>query len=447
MTPRRNVLNTLLKVTEEGAFANLAAKEGLSDVQPSAVGRSTALFYTAIEHMAYCDYIIAHYAKGRLQPAVKGVLRLAAAELMFMDTPSHAVVNESVKLIAEIGKAPLKGYVNGVLRSIVRDIESGKLPALPEDACERLNIETGYPLFFIRQYADAHGLRFTEDMLKAVPVGMTLRPVYPHGINELTNYLDEEGVAWQSTVLHDAVNVIGMGDISSDDGFTNGLYTVQSIGAMLACRCLAPVPGMQVLDCCAAPGGKTAYLFDLMERRGSVTAWDIHPHRVGLITAAMQRLGIACEAEGRSTGLDGIVHADVKDASKHDSMLDNSFDALLCDVPCSGLGGGSKPDARYRRTEADVKALSELQYAILDNCSGYLKPGGALVYSTCTLCRSENEDIVNRFLREHKEYELQSLAPFLPEVLKERGADGMLTLYPHIDGIEGFYMARLKKSC
>ena len=450
MTYRRAVLEALLKVTEEDAFANLAAKQAFSDVRPNDVGRSTALLYTTLEHLTYCDFIINAYAKGRVRPQIRGVLRLAATELFFMDTPEHAVCNESVKLTAEIGKAQLKGYVNGVLRAIIRDRHEGKLPALPEDPAERLEIETGFPRFIIGEHIARFGLDRAESFFKAKPCPSCIRAVYPNKLTDIETELEAYGVSGSDLLSEDALFVESLAGLAESDLFTDGRVTVQSAGAMLACRCLDPLPGMRVLDCCAAPGGKTAYVFDLMRREGSILAWELHPHRAELIERTLERLHIPFEriagaseaAALMDTSRDGVSIA-VHDATLPVPELEGRFDAVLCDVPCSGLGGGTKPDARSRRTEESVDELSRLQLAILKNCSRFVKPGGTLVYSTCTVSLRENEGVIERFLESEKGFIHSSLSGYLPERLKERGECGSITLLPNVDGVEGFFISRM----
>ncbi|MCR5809683.1 MAG: 16S rRNA (cytosine(967)-C(5))-methyltransferase RsmB [Clostridiales bacterium] len=435
MTTERLALQILLKVTQEGAFANLALKEALSDERPKDVGRLTALVYTTIEHLNYCDHIIDSYAKGRLHGSVRGILRLAVAEMFFMDTPDHAVCNKAVKLTESIGKGKLKGFVNGVLRNIARDRASGDLPKLPESFPERMRILSGYPEFMVEEYTEDYGEGFAEELMLAAVRGVALRAVPPLTADELASHLDGLGIPYRRSELADdcVVALNFKGDITKDELFIKGLAAVQSESAMLACRCLDPKPGMNVLDACAAPGGKTAYLSDLMKRQGRITAWDVHPHRVELIKNTLERLGV------RNALLE------TRDASKKDESLCDSFDAILLDVPCSGLGGGSKPDARLRRTNESIDELANIQYSILETCSAYLKKGGALVYSTCTLSDREDEHVVERFLNEHNEFGLESLADLLPDKLKQRGEKGMLRLFPNVDDTEGFFIAKLRR--
>lgn len=436
MSEARTALEILLKVTGEDAYLNLALKEGLKEHDSASAGRITHSVASAIEHMGYSDYLIAHYAKGRLHSSVRGILRLGVSELFYTNRPAPAVCSSCVDLVSEIGKDKLKGYVNGVLRSIIRDKEKGALPELPKDFAKRMSILTGYPEFLIKEYAEDHGEEFAEKLIMAGPAGTSVRPVGDTTAEELGEHLKERGFGYEkSRFVPSAFRLTSLaGSIADDDFFRSGKMTVQSEGAMLACECLDVHPGMRVLDACAAPGGKTAYIWDKMQRKGELTAWDVHPHRAELIGSTLKRLGMS-----------GVKYG-VKDAKAFELSLSESFDRILLDVPCSGLGGGSRPDARLRRTEKDLDELSELQYSILRACSSYLKRGGLLVYSTCTVSRRENKLAVERFLRENEDFAPDPFAELLPSEVRRRASGGMLQLYPNTDGTEGFFIARLRRN-
>ncbi len=434
MNADRTALEIFLRITEEDAYANLALKDGLRGADRASAARITALVYTALEHMSYCDYMLSAFAKGRVQPKVRGILRLFSTELFFMQTPDHAVCSRAVALTKQIGKAPLSGYVNGVMRSLSRAVHEGSLPELPADAAERLCVLTGCPDFMVREYIADYGEDFTSDMLTNRAAGIGLRPVYPHTPEELEAHLALLGVPFhRSALVPGAFTAERFPGLAEDALFKAGAFTVQSESAMLACKCLGVRPGMRVLDACAAPGGKTAFIADLMERTGSITAFELHPHRAELIRETLARLG--------------AVKADIKvrDATVFDPQYESAFDAVLVDAPCSGLGGGSKPEAVFRRTDSGIDALAELQYAILSACARCVRPGGALVYSTCTLSRREDERVIERFTDEHAGFTLVPLGEFLPEGLRGRGDKGRIRLFPHVDGTEGFFIAKLER--
>lgn len=433
MTGERAAYEILLKVTREDAYLNLALKDALNSVASEDRAYVTALVYTASEHLAYCDHLIESYAKGRIQSSVRCVLRLALTELFFMDKPDYAVCSRALKLTEEIGKGKLKGFVNGVLRTISRDRAAGSLPELPLDFTERMRVMSGYPEFLIREYVRKYGEEKTEKLLNPQNSGIAVRPVFPADKDEIReHFLSKNSCVSDGRISRGALAVDRLnGPVTEDELFKKGRMTVQSEGAMLSCEVLEPGEGMRVLDACAAPGGKSAYICDLMKRSGYVAAWDIHPHRVKLIESTLSRLGIE------------MVDSSVRDASVYAPALESSFDRILLDVPCSGLGGGSKPDARLRRTEESIREISLLQSRILETCSAYLKPDGLLVYSTCTVSESENENVVQGFLGGHPDFELKPFHELVPEPLKERASQGMLQLLPCDDGTEGFFLARL----
>ena len=222
-------------------------------------------------------------------------------------------------------------------------------------------------------------------------------------------------------------------DIARDADYLAGNFSIQSGGSMLACLAVNVKRGQQVLDCCAAPGGKTCYLAELMGGTGRIQAWDIHEHRVALIEAQMKRLGLE------------NIRPMIRDAAKKREDLDGTMDAVLLDAPCSGLGFlAQKPDLKLRVTEESVKELTELQAKLLDTVCGYVKPGGTLVYSTCSILKDENERQAERFLERHPEFEEIPLPESIPEKYRERRARG-LQLLEHRDGLEGFYLIRMRK--
>lgn len=434
MTGERAALNILLRVTQEDAYLNLALKEGLKYAERKDKPRLTALVYNTVEHIGFCDYIIGHYAKGRIHSNIRGILRMAVAELVFMKTPDYAVCSKAVALTKEIGKAELKGYVNGVLRNIARDLSDDSLPKLPPDFIERMSIVSSYPVFLVKEYAAKYGEAFTEEMLTAAVKGVSVRPVPPCTPDELKKNLLSRGISFRKSDIVDGALVVDSlgGALDEDRDFLEGRFAVQSEGAMLAVKCLDPKSGMAVLDACAAPGGKTAYISELMGKSGELEAWELHPHRAALTESTLKRFGIELKCS-------------VRDASVFDASFTERFDRVLLDVPCSGLGAGSKPDARLRRTEDDIITLATIQRKILDTCSKYLKVGGVLVYSTCTISWAENEDTIEDFIKRNGNFELVPVTGSCSDDILKRGENGMLQLFPNTDGVDGFFIAKLRR--
>ncbi|MCH5278715.1 MAG: 16S rRNA (cytosine(967)-C(5))-methyltransferase RsmB [Christensenellaceae bacterium] len=432
MTNRRIAFNILNRVICEGAYANLALKDELAGMHGNAASAITALVYNTIERINYADFLLHHYVTGRLHGSIRLVLRMGISELLFMKSPVYAVCDESVKLTKDIGKAKLSGFVNAVLRRIDRERDS--LPDLPEDATERFNILYGVPRFMAKEYISLYGEGFTESLLKSNVHSVTIRAQYPFTSMELEAYLNAKGISYHRGRLTGEAFILESGiDVINNELFAAGKIAVQSESAMLASLACGAGEGDRVLDVCGAPGGKTAYLASIMHDNGSITTWDIHSHRVDLTKSTLDRLHVS------------IARASQHDASELEKSFIDSMDVVLVDAPCSGLGGGSKPDAYLNRTERSIFELSELQNRILGCCCKYVKAGGVLVYSTCTISKRENEDNILRFLNTHEEFGLDSLEFCLPDGYVGRSYSGMIQLFPNMDGVDGFFIARMKR--
>jgi len=409
---RRAALDTLLRVLEDGAYTNLALKEAAKAVSEKDVPFLYALVNETVLRASYVDYLLGHYCK-RQKRAVRNLLRMSATELLWLDTPSHAVVNESVKLCCEIGKRDSSALVNAVLRRI--DRERDALPPLPEQPLEQLTIRYGFPAFLVSEWLNTYGEAETEALLSSAPVGTVVRAQYPYTTEELKAALPVEAIP--CPLDPNALRLKEGFNVSNDPLFREGRFTVQSEGAMLICRALGDVKNKNVLDVCAAPGGKTAYLASLSENTARLFAWELHPHRKELMDASFKRLHV------------NAVTACV-DASVFDPKYRESFDAVLLDVPCSGFGLlADKPDVRLHKTEETVDALVESQKAILFACAPYVRNGGVLVYATCTISKRENEEQVRAFLNVNPHFTME----------EER------QLLPTRDGTDGFYFARLRR--
>lgn len=435
-------LNILTKIVDEGAYANLVLKDALNELDRNALGNDvqqykreiTATVYTILENIGYIDYIIAHYARGRLHKKIKNILRLGVAKLMYMNTPAYAVCNDCVNLAVTFGKQQLKGFVNGVLRSIARDIDDESLPVLPNDEVTRLSIQYSYPEWVVREYISTYGIDSTKQLLSTKLDYTSLRPQYPFTSNEIEDYLRANNLKYErGRIVSDIFKLEKGISIADNELFKQGKITIQSESAALVCKVCDVKPNMSVLDACAAPGGKTAYLADLMKYQGEITALELYEHRVELIKHTLKRLNVPNVS---------VMQAD---SSKDISEFRNKFDVVLVDAPCSGLGVLSKPDIKLHKSEEEAISLSKLQYSILSACASYVKAGGTLVYSTCTLSKRENEQVIQRFLESHAEF---SPCDFETEnaELNRRINNGMLTILPHIDNTDGFFIAKLKRT-
>ena len=409
-SPRRDALQVFMDVVEDGAYANLRLK----DIQraPSEQAYVSSLVYTALEHVKWADYMLSFYVKPQ-KKAVRNILRLGVSELFFMDTPDHAAVNGAVELTKECGKGALSGMVNGVLRRMLREKDS--LPPLPVDPAARLSIQFGCPEWIVKEWLSRFGEEETVRLLSFEPPAMEIRAQWPFTNEELAAVLD---VPYARGQVDDHCFRLNQSiPVSSLPLFREGKIAIQGEGAMAICRFMGDLRGKRVLDACAAPGGKAAYLWSLTAGDIDLTCYELHPHRVELMQRTFARLHVQAKCEAR-------------DAAMIPEDATPPFDAVLLDVPCSGLGLiREKPDVALHRQESDLKELCLTQAALLNSCARLVRPGGILCYSTCTISLRENEQQVEAFLQAHPEFAL----------------DDQRQLLPQRDATGGFYMARMTK--
>lgn len=417
---RKAALSVLEDVTRRKAYCNLRLKALHGHLEERDVRFVSALVYTVLDRLLYIDRILDTFVEKQPQPLIRNILRLGICELLFMRTPSHAVVSEYVVLTRAAGKPALSGFVNAVLRKIDRSRDS--LPAFSENPVERLSSQYSCPEWIVRMWLEAYGEEETAALLQSDAAGMTVRPQYPYTVADLMGSLPVPFL--QGRMDPNALCLERGFDVTSSEGFLNGDFAVQSEGAMLVCRALGSMKGKKVLDACAAPGGKSAYIASLSENEADLVCFELHQHRVNLLNKNFARLHVSADIEQR-------------DAAVFDPEYENAFDAVLLDVPCSGLGLlKEKPDIRYSREASDIEVLAVIQKEILETCCRYVKPGGILVYATCTISSRENEEQVEAFLLRHKEFRKSEL-PF--------AASFDLQLLPSIHGTDGFYIARMEK--
>ena len=418
--PRRVVAEALIQVGRDGAYSNLVAERRF-DALPAGRERAfaSALFYGVLERELTLRHILRRCSKKppeKLDPEVLTALEMGLYQLLYLGSvPERAAVNESVALVKKLGKGSAAGFVNGVLRSFLRD---GKALHLEElEGVERLAVEASAPAALCRLLADQYGEAAAREFLLAA---LEPAPVYLR-VNTLRTTpaaLAEElaaaGARVEETGVDGCLKLTGGGDITGYAAFAAGKLHVQDLSCQLCCAAVGAEPGMRVLDACSAPGGKAFTLAEIMEDTGELVACDLYPARVGLIEAGAKRLGLSC------------IRARVADAAQEDPGL-GLFDRVLCDVPCSGLGIiRRKPELKYRAMEG-IGALPEAQYAILRTAADHVKPGGVLVYSTCTVNRDENEAVIGRLLREREDFTPEAITPegdYFRTLLTEDGGDG-----------------------
>ncbi len=434
---RRLVLDGLCEVTGNGAYSNLTLDHLLNGarVQRQEAAFMTRLFYGVLERAVTLDYTIETYTKkpvSKLDLQVLNILRMGLYQLKYMDAvPDSAAVNESVKLTAYARKASAKGLVNALLRRFIRE---GKVFPLPDEQGDRmgaLSVKSACPRWILSLWERQYGRKTAEDiafsMLAPPPLTLRVNTLIADP-DTLACALEEKGftVRRHETLTDCLLLQSAAQSISALAEYEAGAFYVQDASSQWCVQQLGPHPGERVLDLCAAPGGKSAGAAICMGNRGEIVSLDLHQHRVKLIEENARRLKL------------DIIKPRVGDARVFDKSL-GLFDRVLCDVPCSGLGVmRRKPEIRLR-PQSDVSALPALQYEILCSAARYLKKGGVLVYSTCTINREENTAVCARFLREHKGFVPLPDTPMPGAVNEKIGT----TLLPVKDGGDGFFAARL----
>lgn len=441
-SPRRAALKALQDVVRADAYAAQALDRQLEAARLNPEDRRLAasIFYFAVENRLYIETMLGRFMEAKAEPVVNDILHIAAAQILFMDrVPDHAAVDEAVKQVRAARREGLTGLVNGVLRNLIRARDAGEL-TLPDKETEParwLSVKHSVAPVIAERLIAAYGVDAAAE-IASVRGGGREQTVRPNRMRldaaAFEGWLDQQGYAWRRGIVEDAYILSDAGNLADTDGYRRGMFSIQGESAMLAALAVGAKPGMQILDACAAPGGKTMLMAERMMGAGRVYAWDVHEHRVQLIRAAAQRLGL------------DNVRSTVYDARTPMESVKLSMDAVLVDAPCSGLGViAEKPDIKYRVNEAALAALPAIQRDILNACCQAVKPGGRLVYATCTLLPDENEARVRAFMEAHPEFAPDMDAAWLPEALRPHFRDGMIQILPHRDGLEGFFIARMQR--
>ena len=440
LASRRAALKIIREVTENGAYASLILDKTLTGSGLSGADRRLAsrLAYDTLDRMIYLDHMLGQVmAREDTDIKLRNILRLGACQILIEDRiPESAATNTCVQLCVENGMEGLKGVCNGILRNLVRKKDELTLPDPETDADAYFAVKNSVPEWLGRQLKEDWGEEEAEKIAtwrapeSAITIRRNLLKTDEAGFEKIL-----EKKIWGRTrgMFPGSWKITGAMDIARDADFLAGNFSIQSEPSMAVCLALGVGRGMQVLDCCAAPGGKTCYLAELMGDTGRIQAWDIHDHRVELISAQQKRLGIE------------NIRPMMRDAAKNREDLWERMDAVLLDAPCSGLGViAEKPDIKSRVTEEGVRELTALQEKLLDTVCRYVRPGGVLVYSTCSVLKAENEDQVRAFLERHPEFKAEPLPETIPEAFRKNEALG-LQLLPHRDGVEGFYICRMRR--
>lgn len=437
---REVALVTLSACEKQGAWSDLALKKHIRDagLDSRDAALATRLCFGVQQNRMLLDFYLSRFSTvelERIEHRVLNALRLGVYQIAFLSKiPPSAAVNESVELARRYSRNPRSpGLVNGILRSVARNAEY--LPVIEgKDPTTYLSIRYSHPLWLVQEFLAVLGPEGAEALLSSdngkPPITAQVN-TNRFTVERVATDLRAQGVesephAW----MPDCLLLHGTGDLEGLKSFQKGAFYIQDPAARAAVLAADPAPGMRVLDACAAPGGKSFACAIAMGDKGEILSCDIHPHKRALIDAGARRLGLTC------------LHSAIQDAKVHQEEWVEQFDLVLADVPCSGLGIiRKKPDIRYKDPHP-LKRLPAVQSAILNNVSSYVKPGGILVYSTCTLLERENGAVVDDFLACHPEYIPE---PFTLPCPVGEAPEGRMTLWPHVHDTDGFYIAKLRR--
>lgn len=440
---REIVLEVLLEITEHGMYSHIVLRDVLNKYQY--LEKKERSFITRVtegtlEHMMEIDYILDQFSKvkvKKMKPVIRNIMRSAVYQMKYMDSvPVSAACNEAVKLAVRKGFGSLRGFVNGVLRNVARNLDQIEYPTEP---LKRLSIQYSMPEWILNLWLKAYDSDIVEQMLQAfqretpLTIRCNLRMVTP---KQLKEHLEAEGVTVKvHPYLEYAFHISGFDYLGDLESFQNGEFSVQDISSMLVSELAGPKEGDYVIDVCAAPGGKSLHMAEKLNGSGHVEARDLTEYKVSLIQENIERTGLS------------NVEAVQQDALIFDETSVGKADIVLADLPCSGLGVlAKKTDLKYKATKEGADSLSKLQREMLKNVQAYVKDEGKLVYSTCTINPAENMDNVHWFLNEYPEFELIDIHGSLCEELqKDVKENGCIQLLPGVHQSDGFFLACMKK--
>lgn len=401
----------LNKVYSEKTFVKQAINSTLIEEKNRLATIKTV--YGVLDKDIELSYYLSKLVEKSPKLAIRTILKISMYCIKYLGKKEYAVVSNAVELTKKLGKAGASGFVNAFLRKFIKTKVE-----FPKEKTEFLSVKYSYPYFAVKKLVDCYGFERTENIISSHTTENTL--FFPSIDGE--KYLTDLGVTFRKTPFE---NTFLVSNFVRNEDYDRGLYTFQALGSTAICSVVEPCENL--LDCCSAPGGKS---IRLSYKCANVTAWDIHPHRVNLIEEYKTRMAVK------------NVTTSVKDSKVFDKKYEKYFDTVLCDAPCSGLGiVNDNPDVKLNRTEEDVKGLMEEQYAILSNVSKYVKMGGYLVYSTCSILPCENYGVIDKFLSANSNFEICSIN----SELAHEDVNGTNVFLPDISSGAGFYVAKMKR--
>lgn len=438
---RKIALKIINEIHTKDAYANVAlarelAKQTLGETDRRFI---TELVYGTVKAGTTLDWLLGRFLTRPLEkisPIIRDILRLGVYQIKFMDKiPPSAACNQSVELAKKYGHKGTVGFVNGVLRNFIRQPEKTVYPAMDKNPVQAIALEYFHPEWLVQRWIKEFGkggaLELCQFNNESPPLVMRANTIKANRL-ELINQLAAEGaVVTESKLVPEGVICTSHPALNSMTSLREGMFQVQDESSMLVAHIVAPKPGDFVIDACSAPGGKSTHMAALMNNQGRVIANDIYDHKLTKIQENATRLGIS------------IIETSLGDAAEIGRRYLKQADCVLVDAPCSGLGVlRRKPDSRWHKKPQQLSELAELQLNILSGAADAVKPGGVLVYSTCSIAAEENESVVERFLAVRADFYLDDASKFMPNKTK---SDSMLQFYPHIDKTDGFFIARLKR--
>ncbi len=409
-----------------------------TDLSPADRALVTELVNGTVRWQSRIDWILTGFYHGEFTkclPLIKNALRIALYQMLFLSKiPPPAAINESVEIVKQVKGDKHAGIVNGVLRNILRNITSIRYPSREENEILHLSVHSAHPQWMVRRYVERFGADEAEQLLNA----NNHRPMLTLRVNtmrttrdEIEKQLEDAQIKYERSPVHDnSLLITSLRDVRSLPAFTEGLITVQDASASLAVQLADPKPGMTVYDLCAAPGGKAVHAAEVMKNQGKIVALELYESKLRLIQENAQRAGVS------------IIEPQHGDAREFEAA--KPADIVFVDAPCTGMGTLSKkPDIKWRRNLEDIRKMSTKQLEILEHAATLVRPGGVIIYSTCTIEPEENSGVVQKFLAQHSNFELEPAEYFLPETVVE---DGFLQTFPHRHRSDGAFAARLKKT-
>ncbi len=439
----RNIaVKALYKIEEKKAYSNIVLDDMLNanreKLTNQDIGFISELVYGVTSRKLTLDAIIQKYSNikiKKISTMVKSILRVGAYQIIFLDkVPKSAAVNESVDICKKYS-AKSTGFVNAILRKIQKE-DFEELKNIKDDT-QRISKVTSMPEWIVEKLISELGVKKAEEICN----NSNIRPKISVRINQLKitkenliKELQAKNITIENAILNDFIYLNSKNIINMQE-YKEGLFTMQDESAALTAIVLSPKENENILDCCSAPGGKTTYIAETMNNKGEISAWDLYAHRLKLVDENAKRLGI------------DIIKTKQNDSTILDESEIEKYDKVLLDVPCLGLGVmRRKPDIKWQRQESDIEEISKIHKQILETCSKYVKKGGKLLYSTCSILKEENENVIEWFLKQNKDFKIvnpdkKELNEFRNNIVDER----YIKLFPN-ENTDGFFICLMEKS-